>query len=388
MSVVSESEAAGRGINASRVEDGDGVSLLDLIKALNEQRLLFGLIWVLGVSAALAYALTVQRFYSATTVILPPQQQQSAAASALAQLGALSGVAGLAAGSKSSDELYLALLRSRSLQDDMIKRLGLLQRYEVKTMTDARMVLSFRVSLSSDKKAGLITIAADDPDAAFAAKLANAHVDALRNMLASLAVTEAQQRRMFFEQQVRKTQADLDQAELTFRKVQAQSGMVVTQALAESGIKAGVDLRAQIASREVQLQAMSRFATERNPEMMKLAAELGALRQQLNRLEGGEQAQGGLGTRGFAAVKAYREMKVQEAALEALIKQFEIAKMDESRDGPLLQQVDVAVPPEYPTKPKRSNIVIAGAAIAALCAAAVALWRAMGRRGRSVATVA
>lgn len=366
--------------SSAMVDHGDeGVSLFELLGALNEQRWVFLLISVAGTALALTYALNVQRVYSATTVIMPPQQQNSAGA-ALAQLGALSAVAGIGAGNKSPDELYLALLKSRTLQDALIKKLKLQEKYNIKTMTDTRLLLSYRVSLASDKKAGLISINADDPDAQFAAQLANAHVDELRTMLAKLAVTEAQQRRMFFEQQMIKTQADLNKAELNFRKLQAESGMVVTQSLAEAGVKAGVELHAQIASREVQLQALSRFATAQNPEALKVSAELNALRQQLNKLERGSGTDTMLDARGLEAVKAFREMKTQEAGLEALIKQYELAKMDEARDGPILQQVDVAEAPEFPSKPKRSSIVIAGAVASGILGAIAAIARAFARR--------
>lgn len=370
------------GSQAQNMGDDEGASLLDLLKALSEAKWVFLLIAVLGTAMALVYALNVQRFYSATTVIMPPQQQQSSAASALAQLGALSGMVG-AGGNKSPDELYMALFKSRSLQDALIKRFKLQSRYETKAMTDARMVLGYRVALSSDKKAGLISVSVDDPDAEFAAALANGHVDELRKLLSTLAVTEAQQRRVFFEQQLSKTQDALSAAELNFRKLQTQSGMVVTQSLADAGVRAAVELRAQIATREVQLQALSRFATPANPAALQMAAELAALRQQLNKVEGGSGVQGAVDDRGLAAVKAFRDMKVQEAELEALFKQYELAKMDESREGPLLQQVDVAVAPEFPAKPKRSNIVIAGAIVSVIVGAIVAIARTFSRRKKS-----
>jgi tyrosine-protein kinase Etk/Wzc len=213
-----------------------------------------------------------------------------------------------------------------------VQALALQGRFDSPTREAARFELSNRVIITADKKTGLIIIEAEDRDAAFAAKLANRYIDELKSLLGVVAVTEAQQRRVFFEQQVTKTQRALGSAEQAFRLAQARGGMVVSQALAEGGIKESAALRAQVAAREVQLAALSRFATAENPDVARLEAELRALRSQLTQLEVGRpRAQPTSG--GQEAVQAYRDMKVQEAVLDALIRQFEMAKVDESREG-------------------------------------------------------
>ena len=243
----------------------------------------------------------------------------------------------------------------------MINRLSLQERYEANTLTDTRTALKSLVRISSDKKTGLITIEVDDKDPAFAAQLANVQVEELRNLLGRLAVTDAQQRRMFFEQQIKKVQEELTAAEHSFRQAKERSGMQVTAVLAESGVRASAELRGQSAAREVQLQAMSRFATPQNPDMQRISSELSAMRGQLSKLEqgGGGDAQGSPNQQ--QAVKSYRDVKVQEAMLEVLIRQYELARVDEAKEGPLLQQVDVATAPERKAKPKRAMIVLVSA---------------------------
>jgi uncharacterized protein involved in exopolysaccharide biosynthesis len=137
--------------------------------------------------------------------------------------------------------------------------------------------------------------------------------------------------------------------------------MQVTAVLAESGVRASAELRGQIAAREVQMSAMSRFATAQNPDVQRLGSELSALRGQLAKLEQGGGATETATPLQQQAVKSYRDVKVQEAMLEVLIKQYELARVDEAKEGPLLQQLDVATAPERKAKPKSAIIVLAAA---------------------------
>jgi tyrosine-protein kinase Etk/Wzc len=347
---------------SAELPEDDEISLIDLAIALGEDKKTLFAIPAITTTLAIVASLLMTPIFTAKTVMMPPQQQQSGAASALASLGGLAGLAGAAAGIKSPDEMYVAFfMQSEGMQNAVIKRLGLQERYEAKTMTDTRTALKGAVRVTSDKKTGLITIEADDKDPAFAAQLANVQVEELRNLLGRLAVTEAQQRRMFYEQQIKKAQDELASAEASFRQAKEKSGMQVTSVLAESGVRASAELRGQIAAREVQMQAMSRFATAQNPDMQRISSELSAMRAQLTKLEqGGGKAADGSPTQ-QQAVKSYRDVKVQEAMLEVLIKQYELARVDEAKEGPLLQQVDVAVAPERKSKPKRATIVLVAA---------------------------
>ena len=53
-----------------------------------------------------------------------------------------------------------------------------------------------------------------------------------------------------------------------------------------------------------------------------------------------------------------REVKYNEALFEALAKQFELARVEEAREAPLVQVLDRAVPPERKSAPKRAQIVV------------------------------
>lgn len=347
---------------ASTVEtDDDEISLIDLAIALGEEKKTLFAIPAITTTLAIVVSLLMTPIFTAKTVMMPPQQQQSGAASALASLGGLAGLAGAAAGIKSPDEMYIAFMQSEGLQKAVIEKLQLQERYEKKTILETREELKKNIKIAADKKAGLITIEADDKDPEFAAKLANIHVEELRNLMGRIAVTDAQQRRVFYEQAISKTQAELADAEANFRAAKEKSGMQVTAVIAESGVRASAELRGQIAAKEVQMQAMSRFATPQNPDVQRLGSELAALRSQLGKIEQGSGADDKTSPVQQLAVKAFRDIKAREAMMSVLVAQYESARVDEAKEGPLIQQVDVAVAPERKSKPKRAIIVLVAA---------------------------
>lgn len=363
------------------VPEDRGLTAADVLIAAGEGKKTWLMVAGIGAVASLAAAILWPGTYIASTVLLPPQQQTSSAAAVLAQLGAMGPMAGAATSNvKTPDDTYVALLRSRSVQDGVIESLELQKYYGEPSLEKTRRILAQHVSVSSDKKSGFIVVEADDVDPQFAARLANAHVPELQKLLTRLALTDAQQRRVFFEQRVAKTTETLAEAELKFRRAQADSGLVVTQALAESDVKESVLLRSQIASHEIELQARQRFVTAEHPDVQRLTAELAAMRAKLGRQERGTGAKVEKDMGSAGAVQAFRNMKVQEAALEALIRQLELARADEAKEGPLLQQVDPAVPPEMAGKPKRKHIAGIGIALSVLLGFAAAVLMVLNRR--------
>jgi len=359
------------------VDDGEGpvVGLADLLTWLGESKRLIGLVTAAAALIALAVALVLPPVYTArTTLLAPNSQQQSGSASALAALGSLGGLAG-SLGAKSPDELYVALLKSDSVQRALAERFKLLEHYDVETYETLRRVLPSYIRVASDKKSGVISVEVDDEDPRFAAELANAHETEVTKLLARLAVSEAQLRRAFFEKQLKDTKENLVRAEQGLREVQEKSGVIVLDKQAEALIAGAAQVRAQISEREVQLKVLRTSATAQNPDVLRLASELRALRSELARMEsarGGADGSavdmpvGRLPEAAIEYVRARRELKLQETLLESMIRQYEIAKLDEAKEGPSLQQVDVALPPDRKSKPSRALIVLASTLIALL----------------------
>jgi uncharacterized protein involved in exopolysaccharide biosynthesis len=267
-------------------------------------------------------------------------------------------------------------MRSQTFQDALITKLDLRKKWASRSIEDARLSLSGAVLIGTDKMSGLISISAQDPDPAFAAELANSHVRELTQMLDRIATTEAQQRRMFYENQISRTQANLAAAELRYRQAQALSGIQVTSMLAESTIRTSAELRAKIMALEIQLQASGQFVTARNPDSQRATSELAALRSRLTELEQGS-SQRVVTPRQQTTMQAFRELKVQEALLDGFVRQLELAKIDEAKEGVPLQVVDVAIPAEIRSQPQRTKMVMSTAGVGLILGLALALSRAI-----------
>jgi tyrosine-protein kinase Etk/Wzc len=337
------------------IQDADHeISLLDLLQIIveNLRLLLLGPL-VVGL-LALGYSFTVPPTYTAKTQFLPPQQQQSAAASMLASLGSLGGLAGAVGGIKNPADQFIAYMRSITLQDSLIDRFNLLDRYEVKTKTDARLVLAGRVRMTSGKD-GLISVEVDDKDPQFAADLANGHVEELAKLLSKLATTEAQQRRLFFEKQLTLAKDKLIKSEINLKST-GVSGSVLKSNPA-SAVAAVAGLQAGITNQEVKLGAMRGFLAETAPEFKQAMSELANLKVQLAKQEKDTPTNSDMSLQGDYISK-YREFKYNETLFELFAKQFEIAKVDESREGAVIQILDTAQAPELKSKPKKALIAI------------------------------
>ena len=338
-------------VDTGMPSDEDEISLLDLLQTIVDNLRLLVLGPLAAGVIALGYSFLIPPIYTAKTQFLPPQQQQSSAASMLASLGALGGLAGAATGLKSPADQYIAFMKSVSVQDALIERFKLVEKYEVKLKTDARMALTGSVRIASGKD-GLISVVVDDKDPKFAADLANAHVDELRNLLARLAVTEAQQRRMFFEKQLQITKEKFTKADLALKSSGINSS--VLKSSPASAVEAVARLKAGISVQEVKLGTLRNYLTESSPDFKKAMSELASLKSLLAKAEKEEPASKDASD----YVARYREFKYQETMFELFTKQFELAKVDESREGAVIQVLDIAEPPERRAKPRKAMFAI------------------------------
>lgn len=301
--------------------------------------------------AALGITYVLPPTFTARTVFLPPQSQQNSALAALSSLGNLAGLAGGVGGTRSPGEQYVSLMTTRTLADRIIERFGLLEVYDEQYRVEARKQLFKSVRIALGRKDGLITVEVDDRDSRRAADMANAYVDELGKLTATLAVTEAQQRRAFFERQLSRTQESLIKAQQALEARGFSSGALRAEpkAAAESYAR----LRAEAMAAEVRLQMLRGSLVDGTPEVQRQVAALSALRAQLAALRSS-------GTEGEGPdyIGRYREFKYQETLFELFSRQYEMARVDEAREGALIQVVEVAEPPEKRSKPKRAITAI------------------------------
>jgi tyrosine-protein kinase Etk/Wzc len=317
--------------------------------------------------------------YTAEATFLPPQSAPGSGVSQLAsQLGSLGAMGALTGGLKSSGDVYVGILKSRTIADDLIKRFDLQKIYKTKRISDTAKKLKGRSTFASGTKDTLITISVEDHDAKRAADLANGYLDALYEQNGRLALTEASQRRLFFEQQLEREKNALADAEVELKETEEQTGLISPNGQAQVEIDSIAQVRAQISSKEIELGALKQAATDQNPEVVRLQTQIDGLERQLQKFEndsGARQSGNVLPATGkvpelaLEYVRKQREVKYHEVLFELIAKQYEAARLDESRESPVLQVVDRAVVPDRKSGPPRVLILLASCVLGALAGA-------------------
>jgi uncharacterized protein involved in exopolysaccharide biosynthesis len=211
----------------------------------------------------------------------------------------------------------------------------------------------------------LITITVDDKDPKRAAEIANVYVSELFRLMKTLAVTDASQRRLFYERQLAATKDNLAQAEMALKSTIDTHGVISVDTESRSILETVARLRAQASAKEIQLTAMRAFLTPNNPEYRRAEEELNGLRIELAKLENGRGAQDVTAGKqgGLENIKLLRDLKYQQMLYEVLAKQYEVARIDEAKDPSVIQVLDPAVIPERKAKPRRAIIVLVSTAI-------------------------
>lgn len=349
------------------------ISVLDLLIVLaNRKRTIF-FVTVGFAIASIIVSLLLPVRYTATVTLLPPQQNSSLSTQLSSQFGSLGSMAMLAAGGggllKSANDMYASMFRSHTVEDAMIERFGLMREYHTRYLTDARKAFEHHTVIDGSGKDGLIHISVEDHDARRAAEMANGYVDQFRDLSEHLAITEAGQRRLFFERQLQQVNQNLENAEDALRETEQKTGLIQLDSQARALIESAAALRAQIAAKEVQIQGMQTYATGENAQLIEAQQELDSLRTQLAKLGGTEDSSGSIivpkGQMTQASleyVRKLRDVKYYETIFNILAQQFELAKLDEAKEGALIQVVDPAIPPDKRSFPNRSFIVIAATA--------------------------
>jgi uncharacterized protein involved in exopolysaccharide biosynthesis len=390
-------------VNGRAATEDDEISLLDILIVLAERKRV-----ILGITAAFAIlaiviSLVLPVRYTATVTLQTPQQNSSIGVALASQLssamsgmgggmgGGVAALAGNSLGLKSPNDTYVGMLRSRTVEDAMVQHFGLMQEYHKRYLSDARKAFEKRATVDGGGKDGLIHISVEDPDSRHAAELANGYVDQFRNLSQHLAITEASQRRLFFEQELEKTKDNLANAEEALKQTEQTTGVIQLDSQARVLIATAASLRAQITAREVQIQGMQTYATGENAQLVQAQRELDSMRAQLAKLGGSEDnadgellvPKGRVPEAGLEYLRKLRDVKYYEAIFEILARQFEVAKLDEAKEGALIQVVDPAIPPDKRSFPRRSIIVIVATMLGFVFGVFTALFQAAFARLRN-----
>lgn len=354
------------------------VTLLDYWQVLYARKKTIIALCTVVVTAALVVSLLLPKIYESTATLLPQLESNE-----MGGLGALLSATGAGGAAQSlgislpgapatPSDIFLAMLKSRIMADDVIRQFNLMDAYQAKTLEDARRTLQedTRISVTKEKVIK-VTVEATSPQ--LAADLANFYVSNLDHLNQTLSVSKAGHNRRFIEQRLTETKVNLVKAEEALRDFQTKNKTVAVEAQSKAMIEAAAHLQAQIAAQEVQLQVMNTYLSPDNPQLMPLHSSLQELRKQLSMMETGRGGNGTLArdrlhpamtsvpTLALDYGRLLREVKVQETLYTLLTSQYEQAKLAEARDTPTVQVLDQAVPAEKKSKPSiRLNVLIAG----------------------------
>ena len=315
---------------------------------------------------ALAVSLTLPKWYTARAVLLPPTEDD--AGSALSQIMPR-GLGGIRMpGAPTMSDVFVAVLKSRSVADRIVERFDLVKRYKVgdaeKAATELEGHVKFRVA-----DEGTIAILAEDREPITAAAMANAYVEELDSFNLKTRTTSAKRTRAFIEDRLDVAKQDLAAAEDRLRDYQQSRNLPAMAPSDRGDSDVGARLMAQKIALEVKLQVLRQSLAEDSEDVRRVRQELAAIERQV----------GGLPRAGVEIMRLWRDVKVQEQVFELLTAQLEEARIRETRDTPTVQLLDLAKVPLHKSRPKRSIIVIAGFLIGLAGSVSAALL--MERRG-------
>lgn len=338
---------------------GSRSHLLDLALLLAENLRALLVVPIVAGALALAISFIVSPTYTAVARVLPPTQQQGTSALA-GQLGALAGLVGAMAPIKSAADTYVGLLKSHTVFNAIATKFDLKAQYKARFREDLFKELERRTRFIVGSKDGIITIEVDDDDPKRAAAMANAFVEELQRVSNTLAVTEAGQRRLFFERQLAQAKDNLTKSEVALRSSGVSEAVLRT--VPQSTLEALARLKAQIMVQDIRVASMRTYMTDANPDLKLAMQELAALRSELSKAE--RSVPDKASQEGAEYVARYRDFKYHETLFELMAKQFEVARLEEAREGAVIQVVDNAVAPERASKPKKALIAVLTALVA------------------------
>jgi uncharacterized protein involved in exopolysaccharide biosynthesis len=373
-------------------------------KTLVSLRLLWGNRgWLSRVALYAALASTLAAFlipsrYESTARLMPPDNQSGSglAMAAAAMSGAAGGLGGIASdflGLKSTSDVFVGILTSRTAQDKLIQQFDLKKLYGDRRMEDARRDLSEHTAISVDRKSQIISITVIDRSPRRAGAMGQAYVEELNNLVAELSTSSARRERIFLEGRLQAVNQDLEAAEKDFSQFASKNTAIDVKEQGKAMVEAAALLQGQLIAAQSQYEGLREIYTDNNPRVRTVKARIDELQRQLEKLGGkGESATTVLGQPGdsmYPSIRKlpllgvtyadlYRRTKIQEAVLETLTKEYEMAKVQEVKEVPTVKVLDVAAVPDKKSFPPRLLIMFLGTAfglvLAATCVLAKTAW--------------
>jgi len=364
--------------------DEDEINLLDLLLVLLKRKWLIFWVTFLAIVLSLVISLRLPEKFTATARILPPQESNSGMSSLLSQAGgAFGGLAAGIVGGKTSADLYVGIMESRTIADILIKKFNLKKLWEMDLMAPVYSNLADLTSISVDKTTRIISVSVEDINPVMAADIANAYIAELDNVNRTVNVTAAQRKRAFLEKRLEKAKDDLIEAEAELQGFQEKYKLVSIKDQARISMEGAAKIKGEIIVAQTELEVLKQFGTERQNEAIMLKSKIDELQKQLARIESGNPSKDKdnfyipfteLPNLGMKLARLMRETKIQEEVFGLLTSQYELAKIEEAKDMNTIQILDEAVPPDRKSGPKRRLIVILSTLVAFFLAVFLAFF--------------
>jgi capsule polysaccharide export protein KpsE/RkpR len=337
--------------------------------------------------ASVLLAFLIPSRYESTARLMPLDNQSTsglamAAAAMSGSAGGLGGLGGIASdflGLKSTSDVFVGILTSRTAQDKLIQQFGLKKVYWDRRMEDAREDLAEHTAISVDRKSQIIAVTVTDRSPQRAAAMSQAYVEELNYLVAELSTSSARRERIFLEERLQAVSKDLESAEKEFSQFASKNAAIDIKEQGKAMVDAAATLEGQLIAAESEYEGLRQIYSDNNVRVRTVKARIDELQRQLEKLGGkGEStttvsAQPGesmypsirkLPLLGVAYADLYRRTKIQEAVLETLTKEYEMAKVQEVKEIPTVKVLDAADIPDKKSFPPRLLIIFLGTALA------------------------
>lgn len=344
----------------------EGMDLLEAVQiVLLRKKTVVGFVFAFGILAALA-VLWLKPTYTAKATFLPPNSMSASTSLFPTQIAGIGSAGGMLGILKDPSMIYIGVLESREVADDLIQQFHLQNVYKTRKLSQTETALAAHTKFLPAKDS-LITISVEDHDPQRAADIANEYLKELTKQNDRLVLTEAGQRRVFFEQQLKNEKDLLTDAEVALTRVEEQTGMIRPGGQTELQISMIAQTQASISNLEIELGALLQGATEQNPEVIRLRSQIAGLEEQESNLENSKIKEhtgnvmvptSKVPALTLEYVRQQREVQYHEALYGVLLRQYESARLDESGSAPLIQIVDSAQVPDTKSGPHRLFLVL------------------------------
>jgi uncharacterized protein involved in exopolysaccharide biosynthesis len=372
------------------------------IRARREKRIAkFLLLWshrrilaraaLVGLVAGAILAFLIPRDFTSTARLMPPDQSSSEGSAMLAALagragGTLTGLAANALGMKTTGDLFIGVLESNTVQDDVIQKFGLQKLYGDHYLEDTRKELTKNTGISEDTKSGIITVSVTDHDPKRSTAMAQEYINELNWVVNNLSTSSAHRERVFLDQRLDQVRNNLETDEKQFGQFASQKGAIDIAEQGKAMVTAAATLQGQLIATESELEGLRQVYTNNNVRVRSLQARVDDLHAALERLGGKGTDENSSAQQIYPSLRQLpllgveyadllRRTKVQEAVFEALTQQDEMAKVEEAKETPSVKVLD---PPEVPQKksfPPRALIALFGSILSLALGSAWILGR-------------